>query len=312
MKILSLLLLILLCFGCNQKPAPEDKIENNGPTIKAVSIDSAALEFPYDIMNADTTYILPATLKELSGMEHIGNSLVACIQDENGILYMFNVAEGKLVREIHWGEDGDYEGVAGTDSALYILESGGELFRITNFNTEETPEVAKWNTGLDNCDAEGLCLLPDRSSLLVACKVGAYGVRQIWSFDLETHVLAKKPYLEIHQEVLEENLLDSGLDKISLGMRKLLDAQGESGILAPSGLAVHPYTKDLYILSSQSKLMAIIGPSGQVKHIEELPVSLFLQPESITFLPNGDMLIGNEGQGGDPSIMLFKYNRENR
>jgi uncharacterized protein YjiK len=312
MKTILPLLLIILCIGCNEKPATDDAPVENGQAITTVNVDSINLVFPYQLSKADTTFVLPASLKELSGMEYIGNSVVACIQDEKGIVYMFDVAEGKLVKEIHWGEAGDYEGVAGTDSYLYILESGGELYKLTNYNTDETPQVEALKTSIDNCDAEGLCLLPDGSSLLITCKQGAYGVRNVWSFSLSTNTMAKEPYLQIHQKALEDKLIDSGLDKISLGVKKLLDTQGESGILAPSGIAIHPATQDLYILSSASKLLAVIGTNGAVKHIQELPVSLFLQPESITFLPNGDLLIGNEGQGGDPTIMLFKYDNKNK
>ncbi|WP_224995854.1 hypothetical protein [Cesiribacter sp. SM1] len=312
MKIIFLLLPVLLCLGCNEKPAADDAPTDNGQTITTVNPDTLELEFPYTLSKADTTFILPDKLKELSGMEYISNSMVACIQDENGIVFMFDVSQGRLVKEIHWGEDGDYEGVAGTDAVLYILESGGGLYKLTNFNTDEKPQVQSLESSLDDCDAEGLALLPDMSGLLIACKQGSYGVRNIWSFNLNTQALAAEPYLQIHQKALEDKLTDSGLDKISLGVRKLLDAQGESGILAPSGIAVHPDTRDLYILSSASKLMAVIGSNGVVKHIQELPVSLFLQPESITFLPNGDMLIGNEGQGGDPTIMLFKYDNKIR
>ena len=267
-------------------------------------------ELGYQLHKPDMLYTLPGSLQEISGMQNLDDKRVACVQDEKGIIYIFDREEGKISREIKWGPNGDYEGLAGSAEALYVLESSGIIYKISDFLSTDAPTVSKWEVPLETpCNAEGLSMSADGKSLLIVCKEGVQGVRKVWAFDLNSQQLKTKPYRQIKQKALEDMLLTDGLDRFSLGLKKVLDIKGESGILAPSGLAIHPLTGDYYILSAVSSLLTVLNSSGEVKHIEELPVSLFLHPESITFTSSGDLLIGNEGKGGEPNILLFTYDK---
>ena len=303
-----ILLLVLLCFSCNQKAPSEDAVTGNGGTTKEVVQSNLSTGPGYRLTEPDETYILPGSLEEISGMQFISNSLIACVEDERGIVYFYDMDQQQVVRQVKWGKKGDYEGIAGNESVLYILESNGNIYQLRDYMGESAPVVQKWKSGLDkDCDAEGLYLLEDGKTLLIACKEGEGGVSNIWSFDVEKKALAAQPYLQIQHQLIEEKFLETGIDRFSLEIRKLFDKKGDSGVLAPSGISVHPITAEIYILSSRSKLMVVVTPSGEVKHIIELPVSRFLQPESITFTTEGHLLIGNEGRGGKPKIFLFKY-----
>ena len=294
--------------ACNSSNKENESSTLDGEAITAPAQDTALALIGYHLAEPTTVYSLPESLNEISGMQMIGPELVACVQDEECIIYLFNLETGKLEREIKWGKNGDYEGIAGNESALYIVESGGDLFKVSNYMNADKPQVQKLKTRLEkNCDAEGLYFLADKHVLLIACKEGKKGVRNIWAFDLQKEALQSAPYLQIPQEVLEQELVKGGLDRFSLGLKKALDAKGESGVLAPSGIAQHPVTKDFYILSAQSNLLVVVTPEGEVKYVEELRNSLFQQPESITFTAAGDMLIGNEAKGGKPNILRFKY-----
>jgi hypothetical protein len=47
--------------------------------------------------------------------------------------------------------------------------------------------------------------------------------------------------------------------------------------------------------------------NGTIDSMERLDKDLFAQPEGITFMENGDMLISNEGAKGIPTIVRFNY-----
>jgi hypothetical protein len=82
--------------------------------------------------------------------------------------------------------------------------------------------------------------------------------------------------------------------------------KGEAGDIKflPSAIALHPITKDLYLISAVDHLLFVFE-DGSLKHIEKLDHKIFNQPEGITFLKNGDMLISNEGQTA--TLLRFNY-----
>lgn len=243
-------------------------------------------------------------------MESLLTGEIACLQDEDGTLYLYNREQQQLSATIQWGGAGDYEGLAGNSDTLYVLQSDGQIFRLADF-ADGTPEVSKWNTGLGPaCDAEGLLLLPLEQQLLIACKSGAEGMRAVWQFDLRSEQLRSKPYYQVAQKAIEEKLIHNDIDHFALGLRKLIDAKGESGIFAPSGIALHPKTNEFFIVSAESRLLTVLSSVGEVLYLKELPKSLFPQPESVTFTAEGDLLIGNEGKDGKATILLFTYEEE--
>jgi uncharacterized protein YjiK len=78
-----------------------------------------------------------------------------------------------------------------------------------------------------------------------------------------------------------------------------------------SGIAFHPITGKLYLLSAEDHMLFIFDKSGAVQHMIRLNPVMFNQPEGITFLENGDMFISNEGPGKGPGTLLrFNYKSE--
>ena len=74
----------------------------------------------------------------------------------------------------------------------------------------------------------------------------------------------------------------------------------------PSGIAVHPETRDIYIVATVGKLLIVLNPEGHTKHLVPLSPRVFRQPEGICFTTGGDLIISNEGQDGRGKIQLFK------
>jgi hypothetical protein len=78
----------------------------------------------------------------------------------------------------------------------------------------------------------------------------------------------------------------------------------------PSAIGIHPITNRLFVLSGMEKLLFVFDMNGEIEYIEKLDPELFVQPEGITFLKNGDMLISNDMRKKKPSILRFNYLRK--
>jgi hypothetical protein len=75
----------------------------------------------------------------------------------------------------------------------------------------------------------------------------------------------------------------------------------------PSCIAVHPKTDEVYVVSSIDHSLAVYEKSGKLINFVRLNKTLFIKPERILFLQNGDLVITNEGQQGKTSLLRFKW-----
>ena len=115
-----------------------------------------------------------------------------------------------------------------------------------------------------------------------------------YSFDVANRQFNDTPYFVLDVENIAEDL---GAGKMKF---------------KPSGIAIHPITKELYIISSVNKALVVAGQDGKIKDAYQLDPAVFKQPEGITFTPWGDLLISNEAaEVGSPNILIFKYKQKN-
>ena len=112
---------------------------------------------------------MPDTLREISGLTMLDNENFACIQDENGIIFIGNLNTGNIEKQFVFGPDGDYEGIAKAGNDLYILRSDGTLFGISDYNSGNIV-LNTWPTGIPANNNEGLCYDAANNRLLIACK----------------------------------------------------------------------------------------------------------------------------------------------
>lgn len=289
--------ILFLLFACSENRSELQKEEEKNSF------------FGYQLSKPAEVFQLPEELEEISGLATVSGTHLLCNEDETGHLYLFNVEEGKVEKKIKWGKKGDYEGVSVLEETAYVLKSNGNIYRIKDYQSPQ-PLVAEIETALDSdCDAEGLTFLPGKNSLLIACKEGGSHSRSIHELGLEEGILKEEPYLEMDFSEIENYLMQTHLDKVSLELRKMLDPKGSSGVLFPSAIAFHPHTHDLYILSSKTKLLVVYA-DGEFKGATALDPEIYKQAESIAFAPNGDLWIGNEGKGGKANIIKLVYDQQ--
>mgnify|MGYP006386539489 CR=1 FL=1 len=53
----------------------------------------------YNLTKPDNTFLLPDTLHEVSGLTDIDSTTFACIQDENGVLFIYDAKKNEIKKQ---------------------------------------------------------------------------------------------------------------------------------------------------------------------------------------------------------------------
>jgi uncharacterized protein YjiK len=238
---------------------------------------------------------LPPILEEISGMSFLGNNEVACIQDEDGVIFIFNLETSKITSRIPFGGTGDYEELTVAGDTAYVARSDGKIFEIKNFRSE-SPEINTYQiSGLDINEVESLEVDVANNRLLFAVK--EYNNRQdtkgIYTFDLATKTLNKERYFTL-----------DGNDEIY----KKLRGGKSSGIIRASSISLHPRTGELYVLEGNQPKIIILDKNGNEVKIHILDPETFPQPEALDFDQDNRLYISNESRRQPANILRVKLN----
>jgi len=271
-----------------------------------------AITINYNLSKPDKTYSLPSELNEISGITETGESSFACIQDENGILYIYDLTNEKIIKKFTFHGNGDYEGIARVDKAIYVLRSDGKLFEINSFESGNS-NIESYATGIPAKDNEGLCFDKDANRLLIAPKSepekhsGNKDKRFIYAFDLKSKKLIGNPVYTFDLSLIRKFAVENNL-KVPKNGGKKGDNDEPDIEFRPSAIGIHPVTNKLYLISGMEELLFVFDIKGNIEFMTKLDKDLFNQPEGITFLKNGDMLISNEkGQKNRATVLRFNY-----
>lgn len=282
--------------------------EENALAGKKATWSASGFQFKYQLDNPSETFKLPKKLSEISGLSlsNDGEYLLA-VNDEKGRVYFVNKKTGELDEEEKFAKSGDFEGVEEVGNKLYLVRSNGKINKITD--RDEDTEV-KFNTPLNsNHDVEGLGYDSQNNRLLLACKnrAGLDGKikdkRAIYAFDLATEEMLEEPVYLIDRDSIKTYLKLS--KRLVDGVLEIISPDEVSDAFAPSGIAEHPLTGNIYIVASVGKLLVVLSPSGTILHLEKLDRDYHKQPEGICFDKDGTLYISTEGRKGKGKIYRF-------
>lgn len=238
---------------------------------------------------------LPKQLLEISGLSYLDETRFACVQDELGMIFIFNTATLSIEKKISFGAKGDYEGLAVVGETFWVIRTDGTLFEVNNINAEN-PMVKEYGTHLTiKQDPEGLCYDKKHNRLLIAIKgaeLGTSDYKGIYAFDLSSKKMDQQPVFKI-------DLLDEAIKTNGSGKKK-------TGSLNPSGIAIHSLNGDMYITDGRNPKLLITDAMGNIKKLYQLNTDEFAQPEGITFNPAGELFIANEGTKEPANILQVK------
>ena len=235
----------------------------------------------YNLNKPSQQITLPEVLIEISGLKMVNDSTIACVQDEEGIVFIFDVYSNKIVREIEFKKSGDFEGIAKVGEWYYVLESDGTLYKVS-----VSGEKTKYDFPEKGNEFEGLCFDAKNNRLILACKEekGKDKNIKLFAFDVLKNTFDDKAFFKMNKEEIHPNF-------------------------KASGVAIHP-NGDVYIVSSVAKTLLQLSAEFKIKAKSSLNPYIFHQPEGICFNTQGDMFISNELNGSAANILMFKYSNE--
>ena len=77
----------------------------------------------------------------------------------------------------------------------------------------------------------------------------------------------------------------------------------------PSAMGIHPLTNEFFITDGPKARLLIMDESGKISKLLDLG-SAFSQPEGITFSPEGEVFISNEGTKDPGNIIRIQLKKK--
>lgn len=277
-------------------------------SIAALLMTSCSTTFPKqtNFKNPSKICELPAELFEISGLTDVDGKTVACVQDELGDVFIYDLENCIVIEQITFEGPGDFEGLTRVGDDMYALRSDGAMFKIV-FDGKRKPDVKQIDTKIPAMDNEGLCYDEKHNRLLLAPKrkytdkAFEKSFRAIYAFDLASEKMMDKPALQISvSEVLA-----------LIGQKKdieLFKKEGSGEVKFKfdiASIAAHPEKELYYILVSSEQFVLTVD--GQGKPVDAFPLDnhMFPKPEGITFLDGNSLVVSSEGEGSNPVLALF-------
>jgi len=239
-------------------------------------------------------YKLPTILDEISGLLfYPKDSGIFAIQDEKGWLFKIHLSSPIQIERWKFSNGADYEDLSLVDSTFYVLRSKGILEKF-KFATPDSVSLQSFPVGPGKNEFEALYYDSTLHQLILICKnCGEDSRKEVSSFAFDPASESFSPSFKIETATIRDQLGED--DKFRF---------------KPSAAAIHPITKEIYVLASVNRALVILNKDHSVKNTYKVDPRLFKQPEGITFTPRGDMIISNEAADrGVAEILLFKYNK---
>ncbi|HET8829121.1 MAG TPA: SdiA-regulated domain-containing protein [Pelobium sp.] len=288
-------LLVLIVFALSS--CQNNTKEKGKEKVETVSSEIELIEMPED-------------LEEISGITFVNDSLVAAVEDENGVLYFFDIAKKEIIREFTFAEKGDYEDLTRNGNDIYVIRADGIIYEIANFAAEH-PQVTYFKTPLKSKnDIEGLAYDKENHRLLLAVKEKnlnqkdkEHEFKDIYQFTLDNKIFDSIPVMRINLKQIEDKFKEDGLTEASKKFLKAIGNENINEIIKPTALTYHPTNGKLYVLSAGNNFIVTLNPDGSFADITRFSGKEFMQPEGIAFNSKGELYISNEGKKNKGNII---------
>lgn len=234
------------------------------------------------------------SMQEISGLVYYRDEdHFMSMNDEQGKLFQIGLRAKSRYPSWKFGKGGDYEELVFTGKDWLVLKSNGSLYHVLHLFTDTTESQAYHFPQKKN-EFEAAYYDPSQRKTFIICKNcdddKGLGVTSVYAFAMDSMQHLPGPAYQFKADDIE----------------KLQDSPSKH--FRPSAAAIHPVEKRLYILASINRLLVIADLQGHVLEAHHLDHKHFNQPEGITFAPNGDMYISNEGDDENTAdILKFSY-----
>ena len=295
------LLAASLLTGCGDAPA-------EAPQAPAAAVPESRPELPYldpattplaELLDDDRAlrWKLPRRLREISGLALTDDDRLFAIADERAEIVELDYRLGEMALRFRVGDpvlEGDFEGLAAHDGALWAVTSEGLLLHFEIGVHRGSVSYERFETGLgERCELEGLAAEHDRETLLLLCKevYEASGRDEVWLFRFD----------------LVEARLDP--EPIRIDAAPLARAVDDDEF-APSGLALTPDGSAVLVVAARQRAVLRLarGTDGTltVDEVIEIPERRsHRQTEGVAVLAGGALVLADEGGNDRGRLAIY-------
>ncbi|MEZ5961375.1 MAG: SdiA-regulated domain-containing protein [Hyphomonadaceae bacterium] len=236
------------------------------------------------------TRFLPDRLREVSGLAVAPDGRLFAHDDEIGVIYEINAADGGIVKWFAIGDPivtGDFEGLTITPSGeFWLTTSTGRLYRFREGEDRGNVSYDRANTGLEeNCEVEGVAYRAANESLILACK-------RIYSRRMEDRA------------ALRMWPIGGGTAEPWGGSPDdYADAAGARSF-TPSDVTIDAASGRILVLSSRSAALVELSSEGEVLSARRLGDS-HRQAEGVAVMADGSLVVADEGGNDQPQLTRY-------
>ncbi len=272
---------------------------------------------PYDFSKPNEMFILEGEFKKISGISFYKNDKIACIDQDDAIIYIFNIKKNSITGKYTFGAKGNYEDISILDEKAFVVKDDGKLFIIDHFKDDDR-KIIKLRTPLTvENNVQGLTLASE-NTLLLSCKGKTYADKFGNPVKKASHKNAKSIYeysllkndliLEPRYLIKQGDLFDGIQDKLPENNSSEKKISKEEIEFKPSGLDIHPKTGEIYVIGESGKLLVILDQkTRQVIGVKKLNTKVFRNPSGICFDPSGNLYFSIHDHQKRPAIIRFSY-----
>lgn len=251
-------------------------------------------QFAYTLTSSDI-FTMPAALEEVSGITYLTAfpHTIFAVQDEEGILFTFDLNKREVISQFKFADRGDYEGLASDGTYFFVLKSNGDIYSFP-IGTTDKSAVKQHTALLPNGEYESMAYDPQAKRLHVLCK----------SCKDDKKTKATTGYilnLSSDGALSVENTFVIRIDEI----RQLDKTMGKS--FKASAMAKHPVKDEWYIISSVDRSLIVTNDDFIVQRVIRFERDTFEQPEGLTFDEQLNLYISSEaGNKAEAKIYRIK------
>lgn len=261
----------------------------------STSSDISTMLNNYNFSNPKKTTIT-SKLNEISGLTTTNDGNILAINDEVGVVYKLNPLTGEVIKRFILGKftvEADFEGISNVGNYVYAITSEGVLYKFKEGNNEEKVnfDVVKLPFS-SKFEIEGLCYDEKLNGLLIIPK--KYSGKK-WKNKRVIYF-----YSLVENKILAEPILSISLKK--------LKSEFEIDDFFPSGIIKHSYSGHYLIISAKRENCIVeIDKNGKILGARKLKENIHRQPEGITILTDGTLVISDEAAGKRPTITSYTF-----
>lgn len=262
----------------------------------------------FDLVHPENVSNLPMGVNAFTDFVFMDSTHLICLDNQVGGVLVYDVISNKSQGYLSTDIDAKITEVAKIDSTIILVDEKMDLhFLLPPYDsTSITTESLKDKSWISS----GMCLHEQTKRLFFVAETNVENDIQnysIYSYNLNQRKLNERALFEIKPEEIELFAISNNI-QLPINRIDEIGDTVQNFTFNPDVIAVHPKTNEIYVLSSADRSLAVYNQFGQVVNYTVLNEEIYVNPQAMTFYPNGDLLLTNSDLK-NPSIVRIKWNK---